>query len=323
MNDLVTPLPAQAFRGNGEHARAGRLADLVPAPVADDLPPGLAGAEPAALADWLVSAEGLRRPAVRAWVGFLAVHYAAFRSIRAVMAGANAGREDRKDNMTTATSAEEMLALANHLYLLRSRGVRGHVLECGCFKGYSSSCLSLVCRRLGFPFVVADSFAGLPPDPAEVGADKYYQVGDFAGSRAEVEGNIRAYGDIAGVEFLQGWFSDTLTGWDRPLALIWMDVDLVSSLEDVMKPCAGYLDPRGVVYSHDFLAGHVSGGKIVGPYGLPIGHHLARRDPDYRAAFVWHNVAVAGRSTAVGMAGHEVLERFVWHSPAFTALTRA
>ena len=196
-------------------------------------------------------------------MAFLAIHYASFRTILSLFPRENPGREGKKDCHSLATSAEEMLAISNQLFILHSHGVNGSVLECGCFKGYSSCCLSLACRRLGYPFVIADSFAGLPPDDDDVGTNRYYQVGDFAGSRQEVEQNLRTFGDIASVEFLEGWYSDTLRGWDRPLALLWMDVDLVSSTKDLLEPCLPHLDPRGLIFSHEFLADLVRDGKIV------------------------------------------------------------
>jgi hypothetical protein len=221
-----------------------------------------------------------------------------------------------KDQGGAATSPEEMLAIANHLFILRSHGVEGCVLECGCFKGYSSCCLSIACRRLGYPLVIADSFAGLPPNPEEVGEDRYYQVGDFAGSRAEVEKNLRVFGDPAAVELLEGWFSDTLKGWNRPLALLWLDVDLWCSVMDVLNPCLSHLDPRGVIYSHEFRENYIKDWKIVddqvaleehGP-AAAIDHLMRDFEPDYRAVYTTGWLGVVGRHTSIGLESYRLLK---------------
>ena len=158
------------------------MTDLVPRPVAPVIPLALSGGtDIPALASWLVSDEGRRDPGVCQWINFLAAHYAQFRIIEEFFfAKLNPGRQGMKDQLCIHTAPEEMLVIANHLFILRSYGIEGCVLECGCFKGYSSCCLSIACRRLGYPLVIADSFTGLPAVPHEVGEDRYYQVGDFA-----------------------------------------------------------------------------------------------------------------------------------------------
>ena len=163
------------------------MADLVPLPVAAVVPVALSdGSDIPALASWLVSEEGRRHSGVCQWINFLAAHYAQFRIIQELFPKMNPGRQSMKDWFGMGTTPEEMLVIANQLFILRSYGIEGSVLECGCYKGYSSCCLSISCRRLGYPLVIADSFAGLPADPNEVGDDRYYQVGDFAvrGSRS-------------------------------------------------------------------------------------------------------------------------------------------
>jgi hypothetical protein len=292
------------------------MIDLIPRRVAAVIPARSSGREEediAATAAWLASPEGLDQQCVREWIAFLAIHYAAFRAILALLPRQNPGREGKKDRHSFATSAEEMLAISNQLFILNSHGVNGSVLECGCFKGYSSCCLSLACRRLGYPFLIADSFAGLPPDDDDVGTNKYYQVGDFAGSQQEVEQNLRTFGDIASVEFLEGWYSDTLRGWDRPLALLWMDVDLVSSTKDLLEPCLPHLDPRGLIFSHEFLADLVRDGKIVAPNGPAgaIAPIIQKEDADYRAAFVWDCLGVVGRRTSLGLQSYRLLDELI------------
>jgi hypothetical protein len=303
------------------------MIELVPSRVAAVIParPSGQAEDIAATAAWLMSPEGLDQPCVREWIAFLAIHFAAFRTILSLFPRENPGREGKKDRSSVATSAEEMLAIANQLFVLHSHGVKGSVLECGCFKGYSSCCLSLACRRLGYPLVIADSFSGLPPDDEDVGTYKHYQVGDFAGSRREVEQNVRTFGDIASVEFVEGWYSHTLRGWDRPLALLWMDVDLVSSTRDLLGPCLPLLDPRGAIFSHEFSADCVRYGKIVVPVGPAgaIAPIIRKEDPDYEAAFLWGCLGIVGRRTSLGLQSYKLLDALIPRLPRAGELASA
>jgi hypothetical protein len=297
------------------------MTDLVPRQVASRIPRGLLGwgrPDVTTLAAWLTSDEGLSDPSVRRWIHFLADHYAQFRRIHAGFPRENPGRQGMKDQCGVATNPEEMLVIVNHLFILRSHGIEGCVLECGCFKGHSSCCLSIACRRLGYPLVIADSFAGLPSDPAEVGEGRYYQPGDFAGRRPEVEKNLRTLGDPAAVELVEGWFSDTLKGWNRPLALIWLDVDLWSSVLDVLEPCLPHLDHRSVLFSHEFWANYVRDGRIVqdqvaeehGP-AAALDHLMQEVEPDYRAAYATGNLGVVGRPTSIGLESYRLLNQLI------------
>ena len=169
-----------------------------------------------ALASWLLSNEGRRDLNVCQWINFLAAHYAQFRIIAELFPKANPGHQDMKDGLSIATSPEEMLVIANQLFILRSYDVEGCVLECGCFKGYSSCCLSIACRRLGYPLVIADSFAGLPPDPEMVGEDRYYQVGDYAGRGPRSSGTCTPLGTLPEWSSLRVGFRRRLRGGAAP-----------------------------------------------------------------------------------------------------------
>ena len=290
------------------------MTDLVPRPVAPVIPHALSdGTDIPSLASWLVSDEGRRDPGVCQWINFLSAHYAQFRIIQELFPKLNPGRQSIKDQFCILTNPEEMLMIANQLFILRSYGIDGCVLECGCFKGYSSCCLSIACRRLGYPLVIADSFAGLPDVPHEVGEDRYYQVGDFAGARAEVEQNLRTFGDTLGVELVEGWFSDTLKGWNRPLAMLWLDVDLCSSTMDVLNPCLSALDPQGVIFSHEFSPEHITDSKIIETKEVAgaIARVMQENDPDYRAAFTRENLAIVGRPTSLCLHSYRLVNELV------------
>ncbi|HXU45820.1 MAG TPA: TylF/MycF/NovP-related O-methyltransferase [Thermoanaerobaculia bacterium] len=228
------------------------------------------------LASWLVGA-ARTEPAARRYLFFLKSLYETFHAIEECFPRSSGGPGG------VGTSPEEMLHVANHLYLLASGGVPGLLLECGCYKGFSSACLSHACAFLGRDLVVADSFAGLPPGgPGEEG----YRPGDFRGRRDEVEANVRLFGRIDRVRFVEGWFRESLAGFTEPLALLWLDVDLYESARDVLDGALPALDPRGALFSHEFLPERIGlDGRIVHPLEPPgaIRDGLAARRVDHRA----------------------------------------
>src|SRR5207248_9675707 len=116
---------------------------------------------------------------------FLKSLRARFEMIAALFPRFNASAApDSKDIACILSSPNEMLCISHHLKVLTSHGLHGPLAEFGCFKGFSSACLSHACHELGMQLHVFDSFAGLPPS-----ASAYYQSGDFAGSFDEVSQN--------------------------------------------------------------------------------------------------------------------------------------
>lgn len=163
-----------------------------------------------------------------------------------------------KDTGAMGTTPEEMLAIANHLFVLRSNGLDGRLLEFGCFKGFSSSCLSYCCRALDLPMEIFDSFAGLPPS-----SGGYYGAGEFCGTLDEVRENIATFGEIDAVRFHQGFFADTLPYFDQgPILSIWMDVDLRGSAEDVAR-ILDRLPRSSVVFTHEFPPDGAADGRVL------------------------------------------------------------
>jgi O-methyltransferase len=138
-------------------------------------------------------------------------------------------KSSAKDSEAVGTSIDEMICIANHLYVLQSRGLAGDMVECGCFKGFSTCCLSQACAWLGITLHVFDSFAGLPAS-----ADDYYNEGEFRGTVDEVTDNVLTFGRPSMVRLHEGFFSETVPKFREPVMCIWMDVDLESSSRDVM-----------------------------------------------------------------------------------------
>lgn len=125
--------------------------------------------------------------------------------------------------------------------------VKGVIVECGCFKGGSTVNLSLVARACGRELHVFDSFAGLPdPAPGDSGhllmvdsEVQTYAGGAYAGTLREVMTNIERYGARDVCTFHEGYFEDTLPGFDQPIVFAYVDVDLAKS----EKTCLEYLWP--------------------------------------------------------------------------------
>ena len=156
-----------------------------------------------------------------------------------------------KDHDAVASSGEEHFLIAHHLMTLKAHGVDGDFCEFGCFKGFSTSCLSFACLLLNTRLHIFDSFRGLPSSDST-----YYTSGDFAGSFDEVVQNVENFGSTRMVIFHRGFFEDVIPKSDvQSIAAIWMDVDLESSARDVMT-ILPRLDPRGCVFSHECWPEH-------------------------------------------------------------------
>jgi hypothetical protein len=149
-----------------------------------------------------------------------------------------------------------MLALASHLYILKSRDISGRVFEFGCFKGYSTCCISLACKALGLRLATFDSFEGLP-------AINGHQPGGYKGTFDEVQNNVNIFGAPDVVTFYKGFYSNSMKDMQKEKVFsIFMDVDFEASAHDMAKT-VGWVDPQGAIFSDEtipenFLAGRVT-----------------------------------------------------------------
>jgi hypothetical protein len=155
-----------------------------------------------------------------------------------------------KDSNAVASSAQELFLIAHHLMTLKAYGVKGDFLEFGCFKGFSTSCLSFACLLLEMRMHVFDSFAGLPASDSS-----YYGAGDFAGSFDEVMRNVENFGARQVVTFHKGFFAEVIPTIDLKIAALWLDVDIESSARSVMNVLPR-LHPKGCVFSHECWPEH-------------------------------------------------------------------
>jgi hypothetical protein len=193
-----------------------------------------------------------------------------------------------------ATDPDEMMTIIHHLYVLRATGVEAAFAEFGCFKGFSTSCLSRACAELRMPMHVFDSFQGLPPS-----AGGRYFAGEYSASLDEVRHHVADFGVPEAITWHRGFFSQTMQAFREPLACIWMDVDLEESARDVMTGLS-LLDERGCIFSHEigdkaFIDGLPNKKRIAaGHYEVlgPISHAVEGRAGEARGEYLVSSLGV-------------------------------
>ena len=160
----------------------------------------------------------------------------------------------------TLSDFREHMELATAILRI-PRGVKGSVIECGCYMGGSTINLSLVCKLTGRKLVVFDSFAGLP-EPQEYDrwhhavhvqhTDIYYK-GRFAASQGAVEKNVAKFGNLDVCEFRAGYYEETMCDIGEDVALAFLDVDLIDSLKQCLKGLWPMLGNDRRIYVHEAL----------------------------------------------------------------------
>lgn len=158
----------------------------------------------------------------------------------------------------TLSSVVEHLELAAALLRL-PRAVEGDLIECGCYEGGSSVNLSIAAALVGRRLLICDSFEGLPapksydeahPVPYHDDIEEYTE-GQFAASRELVESNLRRFGRLDVCDFKVGFFDQSLVDLDSPIAMAFLDVDLIDSLRPCLKAIWPVLSKDGRVYVHE------------------------------------------------------------------------
>jgi predicted O-methyltransferase YrrM len=142
----------------------------------------------------------------------------------------------------------------------------GAIAEFGCFKGMSTVAISIAAKHVSRRVLVFDSFEGLPADSEAVhqlvsGTQVDYKKGDYAGTLDEVKDLVTHYGEIGQVEFVRGYFCDTLPKRpaDEKYALIFEDADLISSVRDILLYAWPRLSREGIFFCHEALDLEVAG----------------------------------------------------------------
>ena len=137
-----------------------------------------------------------------------------------------------------------------------AKNVPGDLIEAGVWRGGMTIFMRAVLAAYGCrdrKVWVADSFAGLPEvDPQQ--EHFKWQTGDMAVSLETVKENFARYGLLDDqVEFLKGFFSDTLsTAPIRQLSILRVDADLYSSTLDALRNLYSALSPGGYAIFDDY-----------------------------------------------------------------------
>lgn len=219
-------------------------------------------------------------PEIAAWLGFLRACRRDFGQLREKMGYWNKEKSHKlgHDQWSIGWGGDPMLPFAAYLYALKSYAAEGVILECGAFKGSSTTCLSILAEKLDLQLICADSFEGLPGD------EGHYSKGDFCGRLEEVQDNVAACGVPERVTYIKGWYADTLKEFDQAISLLWIDVDLQESTLDVLNHVYSNLSAPSVIFSDGFTVGVdftqdnqivYTGGEAAGLYRFFKSHSIA------------------------------------------------
>ncbi len=140
-------------------------------------------------------------------------------------------------------------------------GIAGDFIETGVWRGGCCILMRGILEAYGIAdrkVWVCDSFEGLPdPNPRDFPADDglfLSQFKELAISLEQVQENFRRYGLLDGqVEFVKGWFSDTLPGLEAgPFAVLRLDGDLYESTIVALESLYPRLSVGGYVIIDDY-----------------------------------------------------------------------
>lgn len=266
---------------------------------------GVASPDFAVVSRWLFGEGRLHTP-VKRYLAYLKLMSESFQAAAEMFdLWSTPGSTGKKESLRL-TNPEEILYIANHLYVLESFGVPGVVLECGCAHGFSSACLSLACGYLGRRLVIADSFEGLPATRSD---EPFFRAGDYAAREEEVLEHVRVLGRPDAISTVKGWYSESLCGWNSPVAILWMDVDLHESARDLLVHVFDCICPQGAIFTHEYTDFY---GKLYPPDSLTVPGAIHARfsaaNRPVRDALLTRYWGIFGGPEAVQFESHRVLD---------------
>jgi fatty acid desaturase len=131
-------------------------------------------------------------------------------------------------------------------------------VEVGCFKGLSSTRLSILAEKMDRTLNVFDTFAGLPGSGDEVyeavdgGVSYRFEAGSYLGRQDEVRANVDRYGVGARVRLVAGDASKTLPESSLPgISFAFLDVDLIDSYKSCFQGLASKVGPGTLIVIHE------------------------------------------------------------------------
>ena len=225
---------------------------MLPKDVVESLPKDT-DTSPEMICRWLISPSGLSTPPVYRYISYLK-QILELACATAEVYDLRSGKDamGKKEHLRHI-GPHELMYIANQLYILDSFGVQGSLLECGVSHGYSTCVLSHACARLGRTLYAADSFQGLPSTRTD---EAFFREHDYACSLDDVKRNIAYLGNPQSVEYIGGFYAESLKDFSREICILWLDVDLFESARDVMEHVFDSLDRRGTIFTHEFTDFH-------------------------------------------------------------------
>jgi len=175
----------------------------------------------------------------------------------------DADLERRVVGLDWPKEAETMIGvkrLANIQYCIEQiikDEIKGDVIECGVWRGGATIFMKAVLNEYKDQrkVFVADSFNGFPSNLRY----EYDRMAEFLDepilkvSKEEVQKNFEKYGVLDDrVEFVEGYFSESLVGFTNRLALLRVDCDLFESVMDVLENLYNNVEQGGFVIIDDF-----------------------------------------------------------------------
>jgi hypothetical protein len=129
----------------------------------------------------------------------------------------------------------------------------GVVVECGCFRGGTTANLSLICDVVDRELYIYDSFEGLPPpEPGDKYSNASY-TGALKANLDQVKSHVQAYGKSERCTYVKGWFKDTTPYHDKPIVLMFLDVDYQASLTDCILNLWPKLSEKGYCFIDEYV----------------------------------------------------------------------
>jgi O-methyltransferase len=146
-----------------------------------------------------------------------------------------------------AHTQSEILECVTALLSFRGSTRRG-LRRSGLLQGRERAKFSAAARLVGRDFVAFDSFEGLPANDERhgvtiLGDRPRFDAGRYRGALEEVEANIRKYGSIESVPARQRLVRPDDAAFSRPIAVAYLDVDLVSSTRTCLQHLYPLLEP--------------------------------------------------------------------------------
>jgi len=176
-------------------------------------------------------------------------------------------REERAGGTDWPQDAETMIGLARLQNLqdcvtdVLRKGISGDLVETGVWRGGACIFMRAILKAYGDEekiVWVADSFQGLPkPDGryAQDAEDVHWKLGDVLEvSLDEVKSNFARYGLLdRQVEFLPGWFKDTLPAAPiQRISVLRLDGDMYASTMDALAALYPKLSAGGYAIIDDY-----------------------------------------------------------------------